>query len=41
MHQGVKSRTGGLEHEGDNVAGVVRLHRDDIVVARALEHLGL
>ena len=34
-------RTGGLEHEGHDVAGVVRLHRDDVVVAGALEHLGL
>lgn len=33
--------TGRLEHESHDIAGVVRLHGDDVVVARALEHLGL
>jgi len=38
---GGKRRTRGLEHERHDVAGVVRLHRDDVVVACALQHLGL
>ena len=33
--------TGRLEHESHDIAGVIRLHGDDVLVARALEHLGL
>jgi len=33
--------TGRLEHESHDIAGVIRLHGDDVIVARALEHLGL
>lgn len=36
-----RRRTRGLEHEGHDVTRVVRLHGDDILVVRALQHLGL
>mgnify|MGYP003702187473 CR=1 FL=1 len=32
--------TGRLEHEGDGVGAIVGLDGDDVVVARAAEHLG-
>lgn len=33
-----REHTGALEHEGDGIAAVVGLQRDDVVVAGALEH---